>query len=644
MSKPASPRPEEPSATANQATVPLPSSASPEVLNRIASVKGKLIATTKLIKMYHTKNFENQELLRSLESVQHRSQTILQAYQGVLKDRETLTKACADVTEKYNQLYDRSTRFINREVFEENSKLSIKVASLEKVNEQLECQIFQFRTKGENSEELERANAKLRKSLDSLTKKCADQEALVKSKVEQLRKLDQENKKFKQAGAELKQLQAQRDEAQSSRDHFRQELAQLCEYIDGLGPDPEGPEAASLLLARPAIAKLERVLESLKGADIDALVTNHRAELEALNSKNFEAIRALEDSLQRKLETETRALKHALAQAKDQKEALLDALMNGAIPHTQDQNDIVASHKGEFIPINEDKAKTIQAMEGTQLELEENVAALKVIDKRSTLTIPADRMSLWEAKLVTFIALHTTAFPSHSILDLTLGGIAKELISDQPDFHYVRCLSHLFASLCKLARDGERLRVMLYDVLAYGSKSRHLLVCVSSMAQVWGAPLAATPGSSDLCVGVFQAILASVLPYAETQLGPGIAVRHYTQLVEKLGWQPPDRAVSLDKVLLPLLKGYEDPQSHPDFRGVLLRLIGLIRTMDLWMDTMLRWFNLVAATSGYSWGLSQRWYARVSLYQTHRRAHRLVASVGLIPGLGRLRYTYAERV
>lgn len=117
--------------------------------------------------------------------------------------------------------------------------------------------------------------------------------------------------------------------------------------------------------------------------------------------------------------------------------------------------------------------------------------------------------------------------------------------------------------MCKLAQDSERLRILLYDLLAYGPQNPYLLVGVSSLAQVWGAPLMATSGSSNLCIDVFQGVLSSVFPLAEESLGKDLAARYYTVLVKTLGWQPHDNQVPLEQTLISLLQGYEDPASSP---------------------------------------------------------------------------------
>ncbi|KAJ9082036.1 hypothetical protein DSO57_1008466 [Entomophthora muscae] len=185
------------------------------------------------------------------------------------------------------------------------------------------------------------------------------------------------------------------------------------------------------------------------------------------------------------------------------------------------------------------------------------------IDESSYVAIPPD-------------FLHSTAFPEQGTLDLILNELSRELVSIQANPTLVICLGHIFAALCKLAQDTERMRVLLYDILAYGSKNQHLLLSVSSLSQVWGLPFAVTPDSSDLCLGVFQAIMVFLLPMAQQFLGPAVAASHYDLLVKNLGWRSPDNAIPLDQILLSLLKGYEDPHTSSDMKMIILRLISLI--------------------------------------------------------------------
>ncbi|KAJ2849582.1 hypothetical protein IWW36_002515 [Coemansia brasiliensis] len=142
--------------------------------------------------------------------------------------------------------------------------------------------------------------------------------------------------------------------------------------------------------------------------------------------------------------------------------------------------------------------------------------------------------------------------------------LAQELVKQTSAPSAAICsLARLFVTLCLLAADIQRVRVLLCDLLMDAVDSSHTLPVLANVLALWPKALqmpsaqdssdAAEPEmqqSFELMVRVFQAIAAGIHDLYKEERGVEEADALYTVMVERCGWRRPEDAEFADKLLV----------------------------------------------------------------------------------------------
>ncbi|KAJ2452631.1 hypothetical protein EV183_002782 [Coemansia sp. RSA 2336] len=141
--------------------------------------------------------------------------------------------------------------------------------------------------------------------------------------------------------------------------------------------------------------------------------------------------------------------------------------------------------------------------------------------------------------------------------------IAQELVKQISAPSAAVCsLARVFVTLCLLAADIQRVRVLLCDLLMDAVDSSHTLPVLANVLAVWPQVLQ-MPSAQDsdeaepemrqsfeLMVRVFQAIAAGIHDLYKEERGAEEADALYAVMVERCGWRRPEDAEFADKLMV----------------------------------------------------------------------------------------------
>ncbi|KAJ1958329.1 hypothetical protein EC988_000366 [Linderina pennispora] len=115
-------------------------------------------------------------------------------------------------------------------------------------------------------------------------------------------------------------------------------------------------------------------------------------------------------------------------------------------------------------------------------------------------------------------------------------------------------LARIFAALCFLAQDIQRLRVLLCDLLMEAVDQAHTLPVIANVLSIWPAALKTTGDQTEpslgLVVRVFQAIVAGIHDLYSEEHSRDEADSLYSVMVDQCGWRQPCKAEFADKIFI----------------------------------------------------------------------------------------------
>ncbi|KAI8321978.1 hypothetical protein GQ54DRAFT_297665 [Martensiomyces pterosporus] len=186
-----------------------------------------------------------------------------------------------------------------------------------------------------------------------------------------------------------------------------------------------------------------------------------------------------------------------------------------------------------------------------------------VVDERVAGRVPA---GLYESEANLAMAVWILSYKNGhgEFFGSLMRQMAQKVIAPNERSVVATCsLARIFAALCFMAVDIQRLRVLLCDLLMEAVDSPHTLPVISNVLSVWpavlaepgsvsvGAPPSATPTSAfNLVFRVFQAIAAGIHDLYSEEHGKEEADALYAVMVDQCSWRPPSEAEFADRILV----------------------------------------------------------------------------------------------